>query len=379
MNKTLNYNGVDFTFKAAYATNTRLMGVVGLEIIWENASDDHYLQIYHLDFEAYGIDGFHSFLNGLENDILMTRQGVIGGLGGTYIELTWEEAMALILSTIAVDAFSVELLVDFEAMLPYLNRVQNGIDASTFDRVIKKLSPQDMTPISLINYVIMRLVGCDYDAAELLFEDRTQCPRLFDRPSTLLKNVTQWKPYAIKPIYEASTLIDFEDKYMIVLFKVILSPSTNSVVSIEIKESLKVSSIEASFNLNKSEHMLILQAKDAFFERRFERQNPEFMKQYFPEGKLYMEYNPHNLHVEDNPYYLNGDLYASYFFCHTGQVIVSSFEGDHIKEIDQLFKENGIYEESLSFVCELKTDHAVLYSFAQSGFDNIFDYLDQRT
>jgi len=45
--------------------------------------------------------------------------------------------------------------------------------------------------------------------------------------------------------------------------------------------------------------------------------------------------------------------------------------------IDKDLEESAAYEESLQFVCELKTDDPVLYAFINSEFENIFDYLGQ--
>jgi hypothetical protein len=263
----------------------------------------------------------------------------------------------------------------------------------------------------------MRLVGCDSYGAEMLYSgDAREMLSLVHTPSTLLKNTIRAVIKAATPHrtgiestarrYEASALIDFEDKYRLMIIEVVVAgdaagdgDSTNAsdeggagietksttgksvpvgILSASLKETLTVSSIEASFNLNKPEYMMVLQAKDSFIERRFERLNPEFMKQTYRGGNLYLEYNPHNRHVGENPYYLNGDLYAAYFFAFSGQVVIASFEQAHIAEIDRLFSENGIYEESLSFICELRTDFAVTYSFAQSAFDNIFDFLDHH-
>ena len=380
MIKALLYEGEKFEFHKAMATNTRLMGVVGLEIIWTGSMGRELLQIFHLDYESYGIDGYHAFVDGRENDIAVTLKGVTGGLGGIFKIISWEDAMALIISAISVDPISVEMLVDFEIMASYINTVLNEIAPEIYPQVIKKLSPEKLTEVSLINYGIMRLVGCDYEGAKMLFENEETMNPIVEKASTLIKNV-------LAPVggqneakhYEASALVDFDDKYKLLLIRVTLSADHDKIATLKISESMVVSSIEASFNLNKAEHMLVLHARDAFFERRFERQNPEFMKQHFQEGRLYIEYNPHNLHVEENPYYLNGDLYASYYFLNTGQVIVSSFDRDNILEIDTLLNENGIYDDSLSFICELRTDHSVLYSFAQSGYDNIFDFLDQRS
>ena len=140
-------------------------------------------------------------------------------------------------------------------------------------------------------------------------------------------------------------------------------------------EKLTISSIEATFNLNKAEHLIVTTVKDSFFERRFAKNNPEMMKQVYDQGQLYIEFNPHNNHVTQNPYYLNGDIFALYFFTTSGQLIIASFLKETLDGIDALLLEENTYEKSLQFICELKTDDPILFSFVNSHFDNIFDFL----
>jgi hypothetical protein len=342
------------------------------------------LQIFHLDFEAYGIDGYHQFFKGDPEEIERVRSGVTGGLGGRFMPLAFEEALALIAAARAVDPDSTALLVDFEWFEHFLNR---ALPESVLKSATCALMPEQLTDISAINYFLMRLIGCDGYGASMLFHgDQAALASLTDYPCTLLKNtvtpIVSLEASMLERHYEAAALIDFDEKYRLMVINLAIVDSAERgnirIASAAVKETLTVSSIEASFNLNKPEHMLVLHAKDSFLERRFERSNPEFMKQTYRGGNLYLEYNAHNRHVSENPYYLNGDLYAAYFFALSGQVIVASFEQAHIAEIDQLFHEKGVYEHSLSFVCEMRTDFAVAFSFAQSAFDNIFDFLDHN-
>jgi len=377
-----------FNFVSAEATNTRMMGVVGIMTIFESDDGKQLIQIFHLDYEAYGIDGYHAFVieqkvdrasGEMPEEIQTTLRGVTGGLGGVFVAITFDELCYLLQSAYLVDKRSIEYLVDFEVMMPFVepSTVQ---DSAFVKRVFEKLSPEMKNDYTRINYFIMRLVGCDFDAARELLSDAhvmtEPIERLVDQPSTLIKNtITALESKDAETAYRASALVDFEEKYQLLVFKLTLTPH-KGIDAIMLEDQLIVSSIEASFNLNKPEYMLVLYATDAFFERRFERLNPEFMKQHYRSGRLFMEFNVDNSHVDENPYYLNGDLYATYFFTNLGQFVISSFSKAHINEIDRIFTESGTYEDSVSFVCELRTDYPVMYAFAQSAYDNIFEFLE---
>ena len=99
------------------------------------------------------------------------------------------------------------------------------------------------------------------------------------------------------------------------------------------------------------------------------------MKQEYTQGQLYIEFNTDNAHVSENPYYLNGDIYAMYFFSRAGQLLIASFSKANLEQIDSLLVNNQTYAESLQFVCELKTDDPILYAYINSEYQTIFEFL----
>jgi hypothetical protein len=175
--------------------------------------------------------------------------------------------------------------------------------------------------------------------------------------------------------YKVEALVDYETRYKLMIIHVDVEPGTHKIIRANCAEEMVISSIEAAFNLSKPEYMMVMHVQDSFFERRFAKNNPEMMKQSYPQGQLYIEFNLNNDHVKENPYFLNGDIYALYFFGYERQLVVCTMRKENLEEIDKMLEENQSYEESLGFICELKTDEPVLFSFVNSSYDNIFDYL----
>ena len=72
-------------FVNAYATDTRLMGVLGLSIHWEieksGITDDFY-QFFYLDAEEYAIENYISVYGNSPKEIHKVENTLIGGLGG---------------------------------------------------------------------------------------------------------------------------------------------------------------------------------------------------------------------------------------------------------------------------------------------------------
>jgi len=361
------------TFIEAKATDTRLMGVVGVVAKWMDSAGTTVVQVYHLDFEGFGIDGFHHIPSPSDETLEAVVQGVTGGLGGTFRPISQPELEFLILEAYHQDERCTEALVDFEWFEPTFERMQLTLSESEILALFRRLSPELSAPVHRINYFMMRWVGRDFSTFPLFLTPGAlhQAEPLFGVEYTLIKNTV----YPEKDgMYRAEALVDFETQYQLVVVSLKLSEN-GMIESVRIKERMSISSIEAAFNLSKPEFMTVSLINDAFFERKFTVSNPEMVKYIYDQGRLYIEFNRDNGHVAENPYYLNGDIYALYFFSKQGQLIVCSMKPEHLKEIDDMLTAEGAYAESLQFVCEIKTDEPVLYSFLQSGTENFFDFL----
>lgn len=368
----------ELTFVSAKATNTRLMGVVGLVAYWQDPYGRKVVQIYHLDYESYGIDGFHHLIEPDEETLQTLILGVTGGLGGVFVDIDFEAFKFLIKSAYVVDESCLEALVDFEWFESQFESLFVSLSLEEEGLLYEHLSPEMVSPEHLINYFIMRYVGCDYPSALMLWEagNMDEAFELCPAPQTLIKNqVTLISESEKEALYRAQALIDQENQYEILVVDVLVHLPTLKVASAALITRMDIGSIEAAFNLSVPEYMLVTMVKDAFFKRRFIRNNPEMMKQSYPAGDLFIEFNANNAHVAKNPYWLSGDIYAMYFFGRSGHLIVCGLDPDKVKEIDESFKREGVYEDSLHRICELKADDPLLLTFINSAYENIFDFL----
>lgn len=365
-------------FLRAEATNTRLMGVVGVVAYFENSCGESVVQIYHLDYESYGIDGFHYLINPSEKYLNTLILGVTGGLGGAFRSINYEEFIFLIKSSYAVDESCVETLVDFELFEDQFNELYADLSLEDEAKLYTYLSPQITSSEQVINYFLMRIVGADYPSTLCLYKEGAfdETFELIDQPQTLIKNtITFQKRQGEISVFTCESIVDLEDHYGLFITEIKVDTKTFKIIKALEIERLVLSSIEAAFNLNVPEFMVICSVNDAFFERRFASQNPEMMKQNYPCGNLYIEFNSDNTHVCENPYRLSGDVYAMYFFTHLGQLIICSLNEQNIKSVDTFFYEKGVYNESLMRICEVRLDDPMLLTFANSGFGNFFDFL----
>ena len=362
----------------AEATQTRLMGVVGMVAYWESSQGEKLIQIFHLDYEVYGIDGYYHLINPSEPTLRDLILSVTGGLGGAFVPISEKEYVHLLKTAYLKNPDSIEEHVDFDYFYDLFMSFEDTLSEVKSIQLLERLTPELKSDFHRINYLIMRIVGCDPVSVLGFLKSPEMVSSLvfFDQPYTLIKNTSRLDKIEREiAYYQTESVVDYEDRYRILVFEIGLSVQTHKIVSVQKKEELTISSIEASFNLNRPEYMIVTQMKDSFFERKFAKNNPEMMKQSYYQGQLYIEFNSSNDHVCDNPYVLNGDIYAMYFFSRSGQFLIASFSEQNLNIIDAQLIEENAYEESLHFVCELKTDDPVLFDYMNSSYESIFDFL----
>jgi hypothetical protein len=87
------------TFKSAFVTDTRLMGVVGLYISWELSNKNYksdFHQFFYFDAEEYGFETYKGLIGDDEVALNVIEQTLIGGLGGSKVNVTEKEATYLV-------------------------------------------------------------------------------------------------------------------------------------------------------------------------------------------------------------------------------------------------------------------------------------------
>ena len=93
-------------FVSGYATNTRLMGVIGLELKWDVVEDSQVKtlnQIFYLDAEEFGLESYTEAYGDNPHLIAAERRRLIGALGGSVVPVTEEEARFLIQSYVKIN------------------------------------------------------------------------------------------------------------------------------------------------------------------------------------------------------------------------------------------------------------------------------------
>lgn len=367
------------TFKEAFATNTRLMGVVGVMARFIDGGGGERVHIYHLDFECYGIDGFSEWRGISESDLRRELSKVIGGLGGRLESISFEELIYLLKSSYQVQDVDIEDI--HELMRAYPSFIENDLvlqGESEID-LLNRLSGELLCDEQCLHYFMMRFVGRDFTGLKHLVEEDLINPVEIDHkiPSTLIKNeVVKVEELADSIVYQVASLVDYEVTYKLLNSQIEVSKLTGQVLSYMEMNHLVISPNEASMRLAKKEYIAVYTVLKDGFRYLFEYKKPHMMMNIHQTGSLYTEFNPTNSHVETPIYYLNGDIFAVYYLTDADQLVVSSFVDTNLERVDAFFDQSGL-RDYLVYEGDFEADTSLIYEFVNSGYESFYDFLNR--
>lgn len=366
------------SFLWAEATNTRLMGVVGVKVCWKLESGDFFYQFFHLDSEAYGIDGYESLINPNIYEIDYIAMHMMGGLGGSFKTIYYNELIYLLRWFYDLNLKNEEPLPEgfgeFEKLLA---------DSDTIcdvEGLMGRICEHIENEAHCIHYFLMRIFGGDYVAAGFLMDDMVEDNISSDVPDgILLRNEVSCKRKTKRGrVCQTESLVEAKFGYMLVHseLKVVHSEDGYKIRMAKKLEDMRVSNIEAAFLLKKPEYLAIYEIDSLEeFLMVFKIENPSMMNSIHESGVLFTYFNKDNDHVKEDLYYLNGDIHSVYFITRGEQLIVASFEKEKMGEAKEMLSGKA-YGEMLVENEDMLMEEPVFYEFVNSGEDDIYDFFD---
>lgn len=360
-------------FSSAFATNTRLMGVVAVKALEQASTGELIHHFFHLDFEEFGIDAYER-VESTEPDILdrMSRK-ITGGLGGELVEITLEELAWLIRDAYALNLLhSEELPEGMESLFSFL-KAESLLDSWEIHELWLKLSPELVSDTELINYYLMRLWACDISGALFLSRGGATVQKFSETPGIMVRNrVQSLRETGGVRYYQAEALSDNEKEYRIAACEIGIFEEAGQrrIFSMSVQGAFKVSEVEAAFMLRREEYLAVYKILDPDRVRIFfDLYKPDAMITLYEEGLLYTYFKPHNHHVREDAYFLNEDVQCYYYLAEEHQLIVCALHPQHLREA-QLELELQEMTALLAFENEYVAETPLLYDFISS------DYLD---
>ncbi len=365
-------------FMGAYVTNTRLMGVLGLYIHWrldDRYSSPDFHQFFYLDAEEYGFETYRSVLGNSVEEIAAIEQALIGGLGGSKVEITEREARALVCEYARFNETHGLSMPDGLAEYEFLLETPAALTPAEQKTLREKQCDPVVTDYQAINYFLMRCFGKDYEAAGWL------CAAEFDLDiykkygiCTLCKNTID-RDESRSDAFLCESLIERKDQYMLLVSQLTLSQ--HRIASFEKCSGFPVSSAEAAMMLAKPEFVTvyeILMSADEFNDT-IAQMSLHAMTTSHENGRLFLAFNNNNNHVDKRVFRLSEDIFGLYYISDFGQLIVSSFSLSGIHALEKELRKS-VLAPYLMATAKYEFKEPVLYEFIQSDFEDFNEFLD---
>ena len=369
------------TFVEAYVTDTRLMGVVGLYICWENESEDEDLvtnfhQFFYFDAEEYGFETYKSSVGGDLDEIRAIEIALLGGLGGKKVSVTEKEACFLVQDYVRMNRrLGIPLPGEQKEYQFILNK---DIALSPLERrkIFNKMSDSIVSDFQAVNYFLMRCFGHDFFAAKYLTNGRVAVELYPEYPmATFCKNnieVCEDK----EGTYICKSLIEFNGTYHLVVSEVDVENLT--VIGYKKHSSMKISSAEAAMMLARAEFITLynlLIDDTEFIDESIVEFTPNNMLTMHENGKMYLIFNEDNSHVNRQEYRLNADVYGMVYVSESGQMILASYDLENIMQMEKDLTQNPL-AGYLVLESKYEFKEPILYEFVHSGFEDFEEFID---
>jgi len=395
-------------FVSSYVTDTRLMGVIGLYINWklkdpEGTSDLH--QFFYLDAEEFGFESYRSLTGNNIEEFLYLEQSIIGGLGGQKSELTEDEARFILQEFAEMNSRLSLPWPEEKNEYAFLLQPKVTLTPEQKQVLIRKMCTPLVSEYQMIHYFLMRLFGKDLEGVSYLidpavvavYKTPADAVSRFNfykskQPATLCQNVIDRYEDATGVSYLCESLIEMNFNYRVILSEITLAecgkPNEASkpgkkfsyktcIASAKERSSFKVTSAEAAMMLNRPEFLTVYEIavdQDAF-DRLLLPQMAGCMLTQHDNGRLFLEFNKNNDHVNKKVFRLNEDIHGLYYVSDYGQFIIAAYGLAEIHEIEKKLRKTQLYH-NLILAEKYEFKEPVLYEFIQSDYEEFSEFLE---
>lgn len=370
----------DKYFISAYVTDTRLMGVLALSINWEINTlngPTNFNQFFYFDAEEYGFETYKGMTGEDEETITAIELGIIGGLGGEKVPVSEKEARFLV-------QYFVKEGKKLNAPLPepkseYSFLLEDNIKLTGNERqeLIDKICTPILSDYHLIHYFLMRCIGKDYIGASYLTYGEIDIESVSDsRPATLCKNsIEEFTDDNGRHSYLCEALIEINEKYKILVLEI--TTAKTKITSVYRRSSFRVSSAEAAMLLNRPEFVTVYEilTDPENFDEKFLPLTSTCMNTAHDNGRLYLEFNASNDHVNRKIFMLNEDVYGLYYVSDFGQLILAAYGISEIRSLEKTLTKSPLHPYLLP-VAKYEFKEPILYEFIQSDFEDFNEFLE---
>lgn len=368
-------------FVSAFATDTRLMGVVVLYAHWELEDDDYspdFHQFFYFDAEEFGLESYKSLVGDDIAALTLIEQALLGGLGGNKTELNEMELRFLLCHFASINQKLALKLPEGKNEYQFLLDESKLEDMATSEKraAIKKICAPIVSDYQLINYYLMRIFAKDEEGAEYLVTGYDIFPEIEEvKPCTLCKNSIDEFVDEHGSSYLCESLIECDKKYKIILTEIFVTEL--KIAKVIKRKSFTVSSAEAAMMLNRPEFVTIYEilTDPEDFELQFSAFSNASLQTMHENGKLSLQFKKNNDHVNKQVFRLNDDIHGLFYITDMGQFVLAAYSLSAIHELENSLRKTSL-DRYLLPTAKYEFKEPILYEFIQSDFDDFTDFIE---
>ena len=386
----------DEKFESAYATNTRLMGVLVIYIKWKltgRASGGKkgvsLHQFFYIETSEDGIESYRGILGEDEDELRYTEQSMLGGLGAERVLLTMNEAVFLVQRYADLTRKFGKALPDEVYEYDFVLKREAVLSEDREAGLFRKLCDKINSPNKLINYYLMRYFIKDFFAAGMLANTEIDTELLSDVGSaTLCRNeiippVTDEEDTSVSNLekhYVCESVIEDDRGHRIVVSEIgiIIKKGTPWVSSFEISSMFAISPTEAAMKLARPEYATVYEIAGSIDNILFEldQQYVGSLQNICEGGKLYIVFNKDNRHMGKKVFLLNDDVKEILFVTVEDQLIVGSYSLAGIKRLENRMMLSGVSKQLIE-VAKYCFKEPILYDYTMSYGGDFVRYVEE--
>ena len=375
----------DEQFIDAYATDTRLMGIVVIYIKWElsglaaiGKKSRILHQFFYIETSEEGIESYRGIYGDDEEELRFAAQTMLGGLGGKRVPLTMNEAVFLVQRYAEMTRGFGKLLPDETNEYEFVLRREPGLGAEREQALFGKLCGKIDSPNQMINYFLMRYYAKDFFAARMLASSEIDCEQLSNvGPATLCRNEISRQEDG-KYVCESVIEDDFGHRIIVVEVGVAQADDGGLAIdSIEVHSNFSISPAEAAMKLARAEYVTVFEiagkVENVLYE--LDGRYAGAMQNLCEGGKLYIVFNNNNRHMNNDVYLLNDDVKEILFVTVEDQLIVASYTLAGIRRLENRMLLSRIAKQLVE-VAKYEFKEPILYDYTLSYGGDFVRYVE---
>jgi hypothetical protein len=365
-------------FSNAFATDTRLMGVLVLYIHWlggEGETDADLHQFFYIDAEKFGIETYRSLAENNATLLYETEQAMLGSLGGSKVDISESEAIFIVQKYADMAKASGAGLPAGKEGFAFLLEKRAVLSQIEEDLLFNKLCVPLESNEHTINCFLTRYFAGDAEAVKRLSTRPIPMRTAPNRPSeTLCKNTIESYINPSGLSYLCESLTESNNRYRLVLSEIYMN--ARRVSSFCIRSRFFISMSEAAMMLGRPEYVTVYQitAGGKDLRKSIARIYPGVMQKDRDGGSLYLQFKNNSDHLKESVYRLNDDIRSVFFITNHGQFIVAAYSLPAINRIERELQ--SAMRMGLRLRAKYEFKESVFYEFVQSDFLDFSDFVD---